>query len=200
VRHLPTITTAALALAAALLSAPAAADIVLNPGTAGMLNSGNSNPANCEAACVETAFGLAAGSLDTLLYKSDEDGVALGTDSGLYAASYQTTFSNSVGDPSNALLEYLSGAIMDCDAGCYLAIKDGRHMPSYYFYNLAGWNGTESIVMQDFWPAGGAISHISIWAANDDGSPPPNSVPEPGSLALAGLALAGAGLLRRRKA
>jgi hypothetical protein len=190
------ITTAAVALAALLGSAPAAALITLSPSSAGMIP-GDLGQNNCEPGCVEDAFGLVPGALD-LLYKADVDSGVDGTS--LFASSYTTTFSNEADDPQDALIEYITGQpVMGCDDGCYLAIKDGNQNPSYYFYDLSAWDGTESIFLDGFWPNQGAISHISIWGV-EDGSPPPTGMPEPGSLALVGLALAGAGLVRRRKA
>jgi hypothetical protein len=75
-----------------------------------------------------------------------------------------------------------------------LAIKDGIHFPGYYFFDLglAGWNGTDSITLADFWPQKGAISHISIWGDK-------TSVPEPGTLSLLGAGLLIAGFKSRKK-
>lgn len=179
--------------AGALLVIGQAQALTLTPATSGVFGV-NFGPANCEPGCVYTAFGLPNdGSLD-LLYKADvvgSDGVGL--NSGDFAASYQTTFNNSPADPADAVIAYVSGAAIACPS-CYLAIKDGNHNPSYYFYNLSAWNGTEDIVLRGFWPAQGAISHVSIWGPGGG-----SSVPEPGPLALFGLGLVGLAARRRRK-
>ena len=164
----------------------ARADIVLTPSTAGVfgLNLGSSD---CEPGCVYTAFSLTNDSSLSLLYKGEA------SDSGAFAASYDTTFSNTPGDPSGALISFVGGNAIACPA-CYLAIKDGNHQPSYYFYDLAAWDGTESLVLEDFWPQQGAISHLSIWGA----SAPRQDVAEPATVALIGLALLAAGAVGRR--
>ena len=124
----------------------------------------------------------------SLLYKGETDDA----DSGLFAASYDTVFSNTPGDPSDALISFVGGSAIACPA-CYLAIKDGDQQPSYYFYDLAAWDGTESLLLEDFWPQQGAISHVSIWGAGAR-----QDVAEPATVALVGLALLAAGAMRRR--
>src|SRR5687767_4499828 len=52
----------------------------------------------------------------SLLYKSEagpSDGV--GVEEGDFAPSYKTTFSNSANDPSDALIEYVGGAIINAN-------------------------------------------------------------------------------------
>lgn len=174
--------------------------IIITPSTAGIILGSSltppTGPANCEPNCVYNAFnvngGVNNGSL-SLLYKSDVSGTSgIGSDSGTFAASYMTTFSNTATDPSNALIDYISGASITCP-DCYLAIKDGNHAPTYYFYNLASWNGTEDIILRDFWPQRGAISHVSIWGK------PSTSIPEPGIVLLLGIGLLGLLVTARRQ-
>jgi len=90
---------------------------------------------------VESLIGY-SGTLDEL-YKMD---VGAGSDTGPYAGSYQTTFSNTATDPSDALIQYISGASITCP-DCFLLIKDGNHSPAQYIFDIGIWNGTEDISM-----------------------------------------------------
>lgn len=167
------------------LSAPAQA-ILLGPGDM-VTNPAITGPSNCEPDCIPAA---GSGAFE-LLYKQD---VGAGSDSGSFAASYETTFANTPGDPADAYIRYVSGPAITCGV-CWLAVKDGNHEPIYYFFDLgaAGWNGTDTIELLGFWPAGGAISHVAIWGRPD------TNVPEPGTLGLLGLGLAGLGFAARRR-
>ncbi len=95
----------------------------------------------------------------------------------------------------DSTISFTGGAAISCGV-CYLVIKDGNHNSSYHFFDLAaaGWDGIEEIIMTGFWPGNGAISHVAIWGSTNE-----RSVPEPGTLALLGLGLAGFAASRRRR-
>lgn len=169
--------------------------IVITPSTAGIILGSSltppTGPSNCEPNCVYNAFNINGGVNDgslSLLYK----GAVGNPDEGTFAASYVTTFSNTAANPSNALIDYIAGPSITCP-DCYLAIKDGNHAPTYYFYDLASWNGTEDIVLRNFWPQKGAISHVSIWGKSS------TNVPEPGIVLLLGIGLLGLLFTTRRQ-
>jgi hypothetical protein len=125
-----------------------------------------------------------------VLYKQDVDD---GREEGLFASSYITTFSP-MPDPKGAEIKYVSGPYISVSP-LYLYVKDGNHFPAWYIFELSAlsWNGTETIVLEDFWTNGGAISHVTILGGT-------TSVPEPAMLLLLGLGLVGvAGIGRKLK-
>lgn len=165
------------------------------------------------AAGTDALLALAGLTSADLLYKQDVGG----PESGGFASSYETTFSNTPSDPEDALIDYISGASIDCP-DCYLLVKDGNQTPAQYLFNISNWNGTDDISIQDFWVGNGAISHVSIYSAPGDTvdttdvtitSPTSDTTdttdvtitPEPATLALfgSGLAIAAARLRRRKK-
>jgi hypothetical protein len=120
-------------------------------------------------------------------------------DVGSFASSYETAFFNTDTDPEDATITYVSGPSMTGDP-LYLLVKDGNHDPIWYIFDLnsvspptpsVSWNGTETLQIQDFWPNGGAISHVSIYGSA--------TVPEPTTLMFLGLGLIGLAGVRRFK-
>jgi hypothetical protein len=184
---------AALGLGSAQVNA---ATIIITPSTPGVVPYGANDNSNCEPGCVGDTFGVDPLGL-TLLYNAgptDADG-------GSFADDYETTFDNEPNDPADATITWVGPDTIECPS-CYLAIKDGAHTPSYYFYDLSNWNGTDTIQLTGFWPEQGAISHLSIWGGDEPckiNCDPPDTIPEPTSLALLGLSLLGASYARRRK-
>jgi hypothetical protein len=205
-KHVQTLFSAS-AFAMAMGMSSQAYALVITPATSGVISGSTittpTTSANCEPDCIYDAFNLtnAAGATDDLIlyYKADvgDEANPATTESGTFATSYATTFANTALDPADALIDYISGSVIDCPE-CYLAIKDGNNNPTHYFYDLAGWNGTDDISVEGFWPNSGAISHVSIWGRTDGGTPP-FQVPEPGALFLMGAGLLGLGMARRRK-
>lgn len=134
------------------------------------------------------------------LYKSDaagydkEGNYIPQTETGSLSGYYTTAFIPEL-DPSAATISW-DGALGDPYAGppAYLLVKDGNADPSWYFYDLTGlgWNGMEDLELTNFWPNGGAISHVTLYGGTQ-------SVPEPATMLLLGSGLLGlAGLGRRR--
>ena len=132
---------------------------------------------------------LVTGNTVQELYKQDQGQSA---DSGTFASSYNTEFSNTPSDPEDATITHVANMPVISGSPIYLLVKDGNHDPIWYIFNLTvlGWDGEDSIEMSGFWPNGGAISHVSLYG--------PSPVPIPAAVWLLGSGLLGLVGIRRR--
>jgi hypothetical protein len=128
-----------------------------------------------------------AGIVGTEVYKSNVGGL----EEGSAAAWYTTTYSNTPSDPSDALIEWDGPGVIG-GSPIHLLVKDGKQSPAWYLFNISNWNGTDDIVLLNFWAGtSGAISHVSIYGGT-------TTVPDGGSVALLlGMALMGLAGFRR---
>jgi hypothetical protein len=150
------------------------------------------DPSNSElVSYIEMNFGVIE------LYKENTPDNAGDPDdeSGPFAGSYDTAFTNSETDPEDATITYTTGEDSISCPECWLLVKDGKHEPAWYLFNIVNWNGTDTIFLEDFWPSGGAISHVSIY-----GGPPGTNVPAPGPLSLLSIGLLGVCIRQLKKA
>ena len=126
------------------------------------------------------------------LYKDD---VGAG-ESGTLASSYQTILA--LEPPTNtpagdmATISYAGGDIVGPTA--FLLVKDGNHDPAWYLFNLTdnSWDGMETLNLEQFWPNGGNISHVSLFGTQVQ-------VPEPATIFLLAASLLGLAGIGRKK-
>jgi hypothetical protein len=176
-----------LAILFGMLSGAEALPITITPASVPQWT--GSDNSNLDASEISAIVGGGVALVE--LYKQDVGG----PESGIFAASYNTTFSNTAMDPEDALIEYVGGpSINSAFDKRVLYVKDGNQDPAFYIFDLTllGWDGVEDLVLDGFWPRQGAISHVAIL-----GQVP---VPEPGTLTLLGLGVMALGLYVRFKA
>lgn len=173
-------------------SVPTSPDITWVLGDNYWVTNDNSNLSIAE---IETLiFGSPTSTLE-FLYKQDQGG----GEEGPFAASYDTAFFNSPGDPADATISYVGPPAIDSsNSPIYISVKDGNQVPAQYFFevNVPGdWNGTDDILLTGFWenPQQGAISHVAIYGGEGG-----NEIPEPATMLLFGTGIAGLAAVGRR--
>lgn len=125
------------------------------------------------------------------VYKQNQGG----SESGQFKNSYTTAFYNTATDPKDATITYVNGKPA-ITTPATLLVKDGNQTPAWYIFDLGalGWNGTEQIVLNDFWPDQGAISFVGIYSGGG------TSVPDGGATAvLLGLGFLSLAAFARKK-
>ena len=112
-----------------------------------------------------------------------------------FAGSYTTTFSNSASDPEDALVHYDGGASIGGEC-IFMLVKGGGPpgITAWYLFNISDWNGTDNLVLTDFWLGPGAISHITLYAGGEVRVPDGSS-----TVLLLGLGLSALAIASRRK-
>jgi hypothetical protein len=162
--------------------------LLLTPSSPGWQGSAPKNP---DADAVEAITGTSAQL--SVAYKDNFGGNEAGT----LAGSYNTEYLNSASDPSDAKITYTGGTVLS-GSPIFLLVKDGSTAPSWYVFDISGWNGTDNLRLSGFWPEQGAISHVSIFVGVPNGGNG-EQVPDPGStMVLLGIALTSIGLIRRK--
>jgi hypothetical protein len=182
---------AAVAAMGGLLSTPAHAVITLSAGDA--ICTSNENGGNDSTFLDDCGLtGL------TFFYKSNQGG----SEEGSFADDYETSFVPA----TEADITWDGPDKITCPT-CYLIAKDGDSEPNWFLFDLGSWDGMETISLDPLFFKGTInqnFSHVSIWGeANGNGGGGGNGngggMPEPGTLALAGIALLGAAVARRRQ-
>jgi hypothetical protein len=186
-----TLSRFSLAALSALALAVSASALTITPSS-GVLNTSRWSGPETSQSAINTVIAPIIGSA-TELYKQDvgQPEAALPL-----ASSYQTTFSNTPSDPSDAKIVYTGGQTVGSPA--FALVKDGNQNPGWYLFNLTllGWNGTADLEFQGFWPNQGAISHISLYGTPETPGP---RVPDGGStVALLGAVIALLAFARRQ--
>lgn len=172
-----------------VLSVAVSAQALTITPSSGVLLTSRWEGAQTGQAAIDAAIAPILGSA-TELYKADVGSA----DSGTLAGSYSTVYSPAT-DPSGGVITYGSGQFVGPTA--FALVKDGNQDPAWYLFNLTllGWDGTDTLTFSSFWPAQGAISHITLYGTPDD---PQIPVPDGGSLSmLLGAALMGLAGARR---
>jgi hypothetical protein len=166
------------------LGATTASAIVIDPAQCGISLSCDSGPETGTSVINGIIAGLYPGI--TEVYKQDQGG----GETGSFATDYTTQFFNTPTDPQEALVTWDGPNIINCP-NCFVLVKDGNANPAWYLININSWDGMENLDLQNFWPAQGAISHVSIWT---------QPIPVPAAVWLFGSGLLGLiGVAKRKK-
>lgn len=182
----------ALAFAAVSAAESRAGVLIITPTSIAALTGNQTKQGDIDAAILITL-----GS-STERYKAEVGGPETGSAS----AYYETRFSNTTNDPSDAYIDWVGPAAIKA-LGSFLLVKDGNQTPAWYLFRLAdlGWTENKDLDLQDFWPGNGAISHVTLYGTGTVTPPAGSShpVPEPGAMTLWLMVAVGGAFAARRK-
>ncbi len=178
------------------------AAFVVNPGSAGVIHLTGTGwgPGASDNDALAYLNGLLEADL-TKLWKSEGEGNIADS---WYTWTGQGASSGTIDHVPSApgyivASQIAVGATLMSDT--WLFLKDQSH--GHYLISLFGWNGTDTIEWNDFWPGTskppGNASHATIFGLNVGGSDNLTEVPEPASMALWLTVAAGGAFARRRR-